>query len=80
MEHLKSQLQNLENGQSPQIESLDAILEAMPLIIAADGVTVPFRPHPKKPKGGIVWREIKVALLTRLGKHQNKIGKDESKI
>ena len=42
----------------------------MPLLIAADGVTGPFRPQPKTSKGKIVWREVKVALLTRLGKHQ----------
>lgn len=53
---------------------LDSTLEAIPLIIAADGVTVPFRPQPKTPKGRIVWREIKVALLARLGKRQTKTG------
>lgn len=46
----------------------------MPLIIAADGVTVPFRPQPKTAKGRIVWREVKIALLARLGKCQTKTG------
>jgi len=74
MEQLKLQLQRLAEGQHPQVEPLDEMLEAMPLIITADGVTVPFRSQPKTPKGKIVWREIKVALLTRLGKHQTKTG------
>ncbi len=74
IENLKSQLQHLADGQLPQVESLDGMLEAMPLIIAADGVTVPFRRQPKSPKGKIVWQEVKIALLARLGKHQTKTG------
>jgi len=71
IEQLKLQIQQLENGNSPQLESLDTTLEEMPLVIAADGVTVPFRPSPKTPKGKIVWREVKM-LLARLAKHQTK--------
>jgi len=41
IEQLKLQIQQLENGNSPQLESLDTTLEEMPLVIAADGVTVP---------------------------------------
>jgi len=74
MEKLKTQLQYLKNGRLPQVESLDEILVAMPLIIAADGVTVPFRRQAKTPKGKIVWQEVKIALLTRLGQHQIKTG------
>lgn len=74
MAQLETQLQDLAIGHSPKLESLDAMLKAMPLIIAADGVTVPFRPLPKIPKGKIVWKEIKVALLTRLGKHSTTSG------
>jgi len=46
----------------------------MPLVIAADGVTA-LRPSPKTPKGKIVWREVKIALLARLAKHQTKTKK-----
>lgn len=74
IEQLKVQLQQLEDGQSPSLESLDAILAAMPLVIAADGVTVPFRPQAQTPKGKIVWREVKVALLARLGQHEKRTG------
>jgi len=45
-ENLKLQLQQLRAGQSIPVESLDETLLTMPLIIAADGVTVGFRPHP----------------------------------
>ena len=80
METLRLQLQHLAKGQLPQVESLDAMLEAMPLIIAADGVTVPFRPHSKTPKGKIVWREVKVAILARLGQHQTKTGESVTRL
>jgi hypothetical protein len=69
MTQLEAELQDLVIENLPELESLDVMLSAMPLIIAADGVTVPFRPLPKTPKGKIVWKEIKVALLVRLGKH-----------
>ncbi len=74
LENLKWQLQQLGEGQSIQAESLDETLLTMPLIIAADGVTVPFRPQPKTAKGRIVWREVKIALLARVGKCQTKTG------
>jgi hypothetical protein len=74
LENLKWQLQQLGEGQSIQAESLDETLLTMPLIIAADGVTVPFPPQPKTAKGTIVWPEVKIALQARLGKCQTKTG------
>lgn len=67
---LETQLQDFSNGKPVQSEALAPTLNAMPLIIAADGVTVPFRARPKTAKGAIIWREVKVALFARLGKHQ----------
>lgn len=80
VEQLNLQLQHLASGQHPQIEALDPTLEAMPLIIAADGVTVPFRSQSKTPKGKIKWQEVKVALLTRLGQHQTQKGKTVTRL
>ena len=74
MKQLQLQLQQSADGKLAQVESLDATLDAMPLIIAADGVTVPFRRQPKSPKGKILWQEVKIALLARLGKYQTKAG------
>ncbi|NJL55922.1 hypothetical protein HC928_12565 [bacterium] len=45
-----------------------------PLLIGADGVSVPFRPQPNSPKGKIVYQEIKVALLVRLGSRLKRSG------
>jgi hypothetical protein len=71
---LKSQLETLETGQAPPLELLDNTLRTLPLLISADGVTVPFRPQPKTPKGKTVWQEVKVAILARCGKQQTKSG------
>lgn len=72
---IETELQNFGNGSIIEPDVLDPNLSKMPLIIAADGVTVPFRSQENTPKGKIVWREIKVALLTRLGQHQTTSGK-----
>jgi hypothetical protein len=64
---LESALRALAAGELSVFEPLAAELEAPPLVRGADGVRVPFRPHPRTPKGKAQWREIKVAILARLG-------------
>src|SRR5438093_768579 len=66
-ESLTVRAQALAAGELPAVELLAAELEALPLVIGADGVMVPFRPHPRTAKGKSRWREIKVAILARLG-------------
>ena len=68
MKQLERQLQHLADGKQTLAESLNPTIAEMPLAIAADGVTVPFRSQSQTPKGKILWREVKVALLARLGK------------
>lgn len=68
MTQLKVQLQQLSDGKQPSSELLASNISQMPLAIAADGVTVPFRSQYQTPKGKIVWREVKIALLAHLGK------------
>jgi hypothetical protein len=65
MERLNEQLAKLAAGQLPQMESLDEAISVLPLLIGADGVNVPFRPEGGR--GPTVWREVKVAVLARLG-------------
>ena len=65
MDHLNDQLAELAAGQIPPVESLDEAISVLPLLIGADGVKVPFRPEGGK--GPTVWREVKVAVLARLG-------------
>src|SRR5256884_5666451 len=67
MVQLEGELGALAAGEPPGVEPLTVELEALPLVIGADGVMVPFRPHPRMAKGKTRWREIKVAILARLG-------------
>lgn len=72
---IEAQLKKFSRGEVVELETVDPTLMEMPLVIAADGVTVPFRSQPLTPKGRIVWKEVKVALFARLGKHLTKAGK-----
>ena len=73
MDLLNDQLTELASGQLPQTESLDEgihkAVSVLPLLIGADGVKVPFRPEGGK--GRTVWREVKVAVLARLGRRSS---------
>jgi hypothetical protein len=66
MDRLNDQLSELAAGQLPPMESLDEAICVLPLLMGADGVKVPFRPE--SGKGRTVWREVKVAVLARLGR------------
>ena len=68
MDRLNDQLAELAAGQLPQMELLDEVISVLPLLVGADGVMVPFRPEGGK--GGTVWREVKVAVLARLGQRR----------
>jgi hypothetical protein len=56
-----------EQRRSPETERL-------PLILGADGVNAAFRPTAGTAKGKTIWQEIKVGVLTRLGKRARKDG------
>src|SRR5918992_5975600 len=64
---LEGELRALAVGELPTVEPFAAGLEALPLVIGADGVMVLFRLHSRTAKGKTRWREIKVAILARLG-------------
>jgi hypothetical protein len=71
---VQAQLKALEGGNLPPEEPRTAESEALPLLLGADGVMVPFRPEGGQPKGKTVWREVKVAILARLSTRMNKAG------
>lgn len=77
---IETQLQDYQNGSAIESEVLDPMLIDLPLIIAADGVTVPFRSQEQTSTGKIVWREVKIALLARLGRHQTASGKTVTRL
>ena len=72
---LKTQLYQATQGHFPASESMSQEMTELPLLISADGVKIPFRPMPGTPKGKIRWREVKVAILARLGHRFTRAGK-----
>jgi hypothetical protein len=72
---LKAQLEALEQGILPPEEAMEADNRALPLLIGADGVMVPFRPAGGSPQGKTAWREVKVGILARLSERVTKTGK-----
>lgn len=61
---LEIQLEAQASDAQAPCDAMSGMLSALPLAIAADVVMVPF---PKTPKGKTQWREVKVAILARLG-------------
>ncbi len=66
MQQLNHELVNLQQGIEPAMESIAPTLTELPLVMAADGVSVPFRAQAGTPKGRIRFQEVKIALLARL--------------
>ena len=66
IETQNDQLDSLAAGKLVVRESIDPATEALPLLIGADGVMVPFRRSKGTPKGTTIWREVKVGIVARL--------------
>jgi hypothetical protein len=80
LQQVETDLANLANGIEPVPESLETAWAALPLVIAADGVSVPFRPHIGTANGKIRFREVKLALIARLQQHQSRTGKTSTRL
>jgi len=80
MNRLEQELEALQDGEAPQEEEIEAAVAALPLLIGADGVMVPFRPDGGKPNGRTIWREVKVAVLARLGQRVTRAGKQVTQL
>lgn len=76
MRQLQQELVQLSAGVEPSPETLSPKIASMPLVIGADGVMVPMRPQRGKPDGKTLWREVKVAILVRLGHKLTRRGKN----
>lgn len=75
---LDEQLDAFASQGRVQSEALKAEIAAMTLLIAADGVSVPFRPDGGNPTGKRVFQEVKVAVFARLGSRLNRVGQSVS--
>lgn len=71
MTRLEQQLAALKNGEMPAEEEIEATMAALPLLVGADGVMVPFR---------TVWREVKVAVLARLSQRGTRTEQQASQL
>jgi len=80
MNRLEQELEALQDGQVPKEEEIAAEIAALPLLIGADGVMVPFRPDGGKPNGRTIWREVKVAVLARLGQRVTRTCKQATEL
>lgn len=74
MEQVQAQLTAVAQGARPPEEPLAAERRSAPLVLGADGVMVPFRPHGGQPTGKTRWQEITVGVLARLGKRLTRSG------
>lgn len=80
MDELQQELEQLGQGVLPDEEPLEGATAALPLLIGADGVRVPFRSEARTPRGKTVWREIKVGILARLGRRTTSTGREEPRL
>lgn len=71
---LEAQVQALRLGEAVIPEEMEAFICQMLMVIGADGVMVPMRTSGGQPKGKIVWQEVKVAVVARLGEHWTRTG------
>ncbi len=72
MHQLDREVEQLARGIEPMSDPLALMLAVLPLVIATDGASMPFRPHAGTAKGKIRFREVKIALLTRLKQLQTR--------
>lgn len=77
---LSQDLERLNQGILPLLEPMSEAVAQLPLIIGADGVDAPFRPYGGSPNGKIVWKEVKVGILARMGQRITRRGEIASKL
>lgn len=80
VQEVEADLQALEAGDWRGQESAPSALKGQPMVIGADGVLVPFRPHRGSPKGKTRWGEVKVAIVARLGRWVNRRGRTVTRV
>lgn len=77
---VEAEIKAMEAGGMPVAEILETHIRRLVVAIGADGVMVPFRPNPGSPKGSAQYREIKIAVLARLGRLVNRRGEARTKL
>lgn len=80
LKSLTEELEALASGKLPEVEPMSVEIAAQALLMGADGVMVPFRPQAGTAQGQTKWREVKVAILARLGTFRTRAGKPVSRL
>lgn len=75
MGQLENEIKTYEEGKSVNVEDISPKVLKLKCLIGADGVFAPFRPHGGSPHGKVVWKEVKIGVVTRLKERFN--GKGE---
>lgn len=63
-----------------EAESLTPEVARLMMVLAADGVMAPFRPTPKTSKGKTLWREVKIAVITRVQEVKTATGQSYNRL
>lgn len=77
---LEADLARAAEGAVVSREAMESAIDRLLMLIGADGVMVPFRPVAGSPKGGIVWREVKVGIIARLERGLNRAGREVTRL
>lgn len=77
---LEAELARVADGAEVTREAMEDMIDQLLMLIGADGVMVPFRPNGSSPKGGIVWREVKVGIIARLERRVNRAGNEVTRL
>ena len=63
-----------------EAESLTPEVARLMMVLAADGVMAPFRPTPETSKGKTLWREVKIAVITRVQEVKTATGQSYNRL
>jgi hypothetical protein len=74
IEQLSKELDTYQSGDAIVPDAMSAEMLQLTCLMGADGVFAPFRPNGGDPRGKVVWKEIKVGVITRLKQRVNRQG------
>jgi len=74
MQQLQKQIDDFKQTGTCVQEPMEKSISQLQCLLGADGVFAPFRPNGGSPKGKVVWKEIKIGVITRMKSRFNKKG------
>ncbi len=80
MSELENEIETYQKGEMVNPEDIPPSVLKLKCLMGADGVFAPFRPDGGNPHGKIVWKEIKIGVITRLKERLNGKGEPVSQL